>query len=98
MAYFEQRVSTLYESGSNWRSEHVNALHAHRFENIPLERFFQGCMLDDNDEGMSQRIKIDFKTVLIGWLVSVHTFTSLHTKGTRDGPSALESRRRPDEK
>lgn len=76
MVYFGQRVSTLYESGSNWSSEHVDALYAHRFENIPLKRFFQGYMLDDNDEGMPQRIGIDFKTVLIGWLVSVHTSTA----------------------
>ena len=35
MAYFGQTVSTLYESGSNWSSEHVSALHTHWFENNP---------------------------------------------------------------
>lgn len=46
----------LYKSGSNWSSEHVSAFHAHRFEDIPLERFFQEYLPGDDDQGMSQRI------------------------------------------
>lgn len=47
----------------------MNALHSDRFDDIPLERFFQGYMPDDNGQGMSQRISMASKTSLSGCLV-----------------------------
>lgn len=43
----------LYEFESNWSSEHLNALHVHRQEYVPLDRFFPVHLIPTSqDESM----------------------------------------------